>query len=313
MGIRRLFLPRRLGLILLFATSWVAAQGPLWESGKVIAVEQVSTPAKTPDASCRAVPKGGTYPAQCRPAYLRAEQFWRVTVEVSNKRFIVRPYRAPKFLDSLSDAPPAYVDPNLTANAPVQVAIVSNKSVRFRTDQGQGTLALIESQELLSSAAIAKVEAAPKSEVEPAPALRPTAIALRTSSFKVVLLENGDFVELETQAFKSQDIGDGAALYSFTGESSPSRIASNMPIFLVLAENDGTANGNVELSRLQAGKGTRQLAYTVTKSRSASSIPIDVSQVSSTVRKLNVKEPLRPGEYVVLLHSSNRGFLFRVP
>jgi hypothetical protein len=46
--------------------------------------------------------------------------------------------------------------------------------------------------------------------------------------------------------------------------------------------------------------------------RSASSQPITVTQVSATVWKINVKEPLPPGEYVVLWENSNRGFLFSV-
>ena len=74
----------------------------------------------------------------------------------------------------------------------------------------------------------------------------------------------------------------------------------------------GTMGGNVELSRLQTGKGTRQLAYSLTKRRSASSVPITVTQASATVRRVSVSEPLAPGEYVVLLESSGRGFLFSV-
>ena len=69
---------------------------------------------------------------------------------------------------------------------------------------------------------------------------------------------------------------------------------------------------NVELSRLQVAQGTRQLAYSLAKKRSASSLPITLTQVSATTRKLNVTEPLPPGEYVVLLENPNRGFLFAV-
>ena len=54
------------------------------------------------------------------------------------------------------------------------------------------------------------------------------------------------------------------------------------------------------------------MAYSLTKNRSASSLPLGVTQVSPTLRKLNVTEPLPPGEYVVLLEKSNRGFLFEV-
>jgi len=70
---------------------------------------------------------------------------------------------------------------------------------------------------------------------------------------------------------------------------------------------------NPELSRLQVGKGSRQTAYSVAKNHSASSIPITVdSSVPQTVRKIKVREPLPPGEYVVMLANSNRGFLFAV-
>jgi hypothetical protein len=296
----------RFSVILLSSVSLCAgAETPLWEAGKVVAVEQVSTPAKEPDPRCHSVPKGATVPARCRPSNLRAEQFWRVTVDVGNRRFVVRPYRAPKFLDSLSPDAPVYVDPNLTAASSVQLAVISSKTVRLRTDQGQGIPAIVDSQEVLSNS-----EASPKAQVSPPPSPNRTAVV--ASAFKVVLLENKDFHDLEVQEFKSQDIGDGALLYSFTGDSSQARSGSNTPVFLVLADTEAAMEGNLELSRLQVGKGTRQMAYSLGKNRSASSIPIIVTQVSATVRKVSVSEPLSSGEYVVLLQNSSRGFLFGV-
>jgi hypothetical protein len=302
-----LFSINRFSVILLaFVSIRAAAQAPLWEPGKVVAVEQVSSPARTPDPSCRAVPKGTTPPARCRPSNLRAEQFWRVTIDVGNKRFVVRPYRAASLLDSLNQAETVYVDPNLTAASPVEVALVSSKAVRLRTDQGPGIPAIVDSQELLSNP-----EAPLKAELSPPPRARATASV--TSASRVVLLENSDFRDLEVQEFKSQDIGDGAALYSFTGDSSETRTGSNTPVFLVLADSETAMPGNVELSRLQVGKGTRQVAYSLTKNHSASSLPIIVTPVSATLRKVTVRDPLPPGQYVVLLeNNSNRGFLFDV-
>lgn len=285
-----------------------AADNPLWEPAKVVAVEQVSTPAKEPDASCRSVPRGATPPPACRPSNLRAEQFWRVTVDVGNKRFVVRPYRAAKLLDALNQGSTDYVDPHLTVASSVEVAVVSSKSIRLRTDQGQGMPAIVDSQELLSTVqVVSKPESAP-----PRPQATTLTPARVTSASKVVLLENGDFVELETQEAKSQDIGDGAAVYSFTGASSTIRAGSNTPVFLVLAEGDAAAGESVDLARLQVGKGTRQIAYSLTKNRSATSLPITVSPVSATMRKVTVREPLPPGEYVVLLEHSNRSFLFAI-
>jgi hypothetical protein len=292
-------------ILLLFASLRAAAETPLWEPGKVAAVEQVSLPARTPDRSCQAVPRGETPPLQCRASYLRAEHYWRVTVDVGQKRFVVRPYRAPGFLDALGQGGPAYVDPNLTVGSSVEVAVVSSKAIRIRADQGQGILATIDSEELLS-----KPKALLKTDV--APPSHPTVTAAVSPASKVVLLESSDFLDMEVQEFKSQDIGDGAALYSFTGDSSPTRISSNPPVFLVLAENAGVRGRNVEVSRLQLAKGTRQLLYFPTKNRSASSLPIVVTQVSATVRKVSMRAPLPPGEYVVLLENSNRGFLFGV-
>ena len=52
----------------------------------------------------------------------------------------------------------------------------------------------------------------------------------------------------------------------------------------------------VELSRLQAGKGTRQMAYSLTKNHSAASVPVNVTQVSATVRRFSVREPLATGQ-----------------
>jgi hypothetical protein len=299
-----LFSINRFGVMLLgFASLGAAAETLLWEPGKVVAVEQVSTPAKTPDPSCRAVPKGATPPARCRPSNLGPEQFWRVTLEVGNKRFVVRPYRAPGLLDSLNQAATVYVDPNLTAASSIEVAVVSSKSVRLRTDQGQGIPAIVDSQELLSRPDIPL-----KAELSAPPG--PKTVGPVTSASKVVLLENSDFRDLEVQEVQSQNIGDGAVLYSFPGEASPIRVGSNTPVFLVLDEGEAAMGGNLELSRLQVGKGTRQMAHSATKNRSASSLPIVVTQMSATLLKVSVKESLPPGEYVVLLQNSNRGFLF---
>jgi len=278
---------------------------PLWERGKVVAVDQVSSPAKTPDPSCHAVPKGATTPARCRPSYLRAEQFWRVTVDVGQRRFVVRPYRAPKLLDSLSPDGTVYVDPNLTTASAVELAVISSKTVRLRTDQGPGIPAIVDSQEVLSNS-----ESPPKAQLPTSP--RPSRAALVASAFKVVLLEDRDFLDLEVQEIKSQDIGDGALLYSFTSDSSQVRSGSSTPVFLVLADTEAAMEGSLELSRLQIGKGTRQMAFSLSKNRSASSLPIIVTQVSATVRKVSVSEPLSSGEYVVLLQNSSRGFLFGV-
>ncbi|MBZ5677887.1 MAG: hypothetical protein LAP61_26870 [Acidobacteriia bacterium] len=296
----------KLGVVLSAMASLCAAADTLWEPATVVAVEQVSTPAKEPDASCRSLPKGATPPARCRPSALRAEQFWRVTVDVGNKRFVVRPYRSAKLLDALNQDATDYVDPHLTPGAPIEGAVVSSKTIRLRTDQGAGIPAIVDSQELLSTIQVT-------SKPESAPPPRPQAFAAwAPSSDKVVLLENSDFLDLETQEIKSQDIGDGAVLYSFAGASSPVRVASNKPVFLVMAESESASGGNMELSRLQVGQGARQMPYSLTRNRSASSLPITVTQPSVTLRKVNVRDPLPPGEYVILVENSNRGFLFEV-
>jgi len=272
-------------LLLAFASLTVSGQAPLWELGKVLAVEEVSVPAKAPDPSCLAIPKGATPPARCRASNLRAQQYWRVTVEVGNRRFVVRPYRAQNLLDALNQDGADYVDPKLTPASPVEVAIISSKTVRLKTDRGQEMPAIVDSQELLSKA------------VAPPP---PTSF-----DSKIVLLENSDFQNLEVQEFKTQSIGDGAIVYSFAGAASPIRPASKAPVFLILA-----GDGSAELSKLQVGKGTRELA--VSKSHSASPVPIVVTQVSATLRKFTVKDPLAAGEYVILLENSNPGFLFTI-
>jgi hypothetical protein len=247
------------------------------------------------DPSCLALPKGTVLPARCRAANFRAQQFWRVTVDVGNRRFVARPYRAQSVLDALNQDDTQYVNPNLSAGSPVEVTVVSAKTIRFKTDHGQEMPALLDSQELLSKPEIAK--AVPEA---PAPAA-----SLQPSGAKVVLLENNEFRDLEVQASKTQDIGDGAALVSFPGAASPIRAASNTPVFLVLADS-----GPVELSRLQVGNGTRELA--VARNRSASAVVIVVTEVSATLRRCTIKDPLPPGEYVVRLQNSDRGFLFSV-
>jgi hypothetical protein len=209
-------------------------------------------------------------------------------------------------LNSLNKAATVFVDPNLSASAPVEVAVVSSKAARLRADKGQGIPAILDSQELLSSSPAREVPL----KSEPSAPPRPKAAVSYTSSTKVVLLENSDFIDMEAQEIRSQDIGDGAVFYSFTGDASPTRPGSKTPVFLVLAEGEAAAGGDLEVSRLQVGKGTRQMAYSLTKKHSASSVPISVTQVSATLQKIAIREPLPPGEYVILLEKSSRGFLF---
>ena len=179
------------------------------------------------------------------------------------------------------------------------VAILSPRSVRLRTDAGREIFAMVESQTLLST--------------PEAPPPRPqVAASVTPSTSKVVLLENSNFRELEVQEFTSQDIGDGAELYSFTGDSSPIRAGSNPPVFLLLADSGDAMPRNLELSRLQIGQGARQLVTSPAKNHSATALPILTTQAFATVRRLTVRDPLPPGEYVVLIENSHRGFLFAV-
>lgn len=291
-----------IGLTLVPAWAW--AETARWEPGKVVSVEQIVTPAKTPDPSCRTVPRGETLPARCRPDNLRAEQYWRVTIDVGNKRYVVRPYRAPKFIDVLNQSAVAYVDPNLAAGASVQVAVYANQSIRIRTGQGDGLPATLDSEDTIGAAAVTTPVVA--QQAAPISPVRTTA-AEPPGPSKVVLLEHGDFIDLEVQPLKSQEIGDGAVLYSFGGNSSHSRINSNPPVFLIMGANEAA-----ELASLQVGKETRQLLYSSLKKRSASPVAVTVTQVSDTLRRVTLSEPLPPGEYAFLLPDSGRAFLFAV-
>jgi hypothetical protein len=196
-------------------------------------------------------------------------------------------------LDSLNQEGPFYVDPNLTAGTTLEVAVYANKSVRPRTDKGDGVPAILDSEDTIEKAEVsAKVESSPPVRAPAAPA--------PSSASKVVLLENGDFIDLENQELKAQDIGDGAVLYSFAGDSSSTRIGSARPVFLVMMP------GNIELARVQVGKGNRQLLYSAAKKHSASPLAVNVSQVSDTLRRITVSEPLAHGEYVLLVIDSNK-------
>lgn len=276
--------------IILFglASLTASAQAPLWELGKVVSVEEVSVPAKAADPSCLAVPKGAVPPARCRASNLRAQQYWRLTLEVGNRRFVVRPYRAQNLLDALNQDAADYVDPKLTAASPIEVAIISSKTVRLKTDRGQEMPAIVDSQELLSKQDLLSKQQVLSTTVAPPP---PVSVGS-----KIVLLENSDFRDLEVQDLK---------LHSFAGDVSPIRSASKTPVFVVL-----DSGGDVELLRLQVGKGMRELP--VTETHLASSLPIVVTQVSATLRKFTVKDPLPAGEYVVVLENFDRGFLFSV-
>ena len=299
--------------------SLVCAETAHWEPGKVVAVEPVSVPAKTPDPDCKAMPRGQTIPARCRPDSLRAQQYWNVTVEVGNKRYVVRQYRAPRFIDTLNQEGPFYIDPNLTAGMSVEVAVYPNKTVRLRTDKSNGVAAMVDSDDVISRrrasgsrGCIATCSAFGSPGGGSSPfcstgcSTHPRRSRFRTDS-KIVLLHNGDFIDLEVQETKSQDIGDGAALYSFTGDSSRARVNSNKPVFMVLGGSDA---GNPELSRLQVGKGTRELAYSSVRKKSASPVPVTVTKVSETLRRITVNTPLPAGEYVFLMPGSDRAFLF---
>lgn len=305
LGLRNWFV----GVVAL-AGSFAFAQSSHWQPGRVVAVEEISTPAKTPDPDCRNLPRGQTLPAHCRPANLQPEHYWKVTVDAGNTRYVVRPYRPPKFIETLNQERPFYIEPKLTAGMKIEVAVFPNNSVRLRTDRGEGFSAMIDTQDALGAV---ETGSEPKS-AEPkrpdtraaAPPAAPVA-AVATGSLKIVALENGDFVDLEGQDFKVQDIGDGAALYTFTGESSPVSLSSNQQSFLLT----GAAAPAVELSVLQVGKGTRQLLYSAVKKRSASPIPTTVSQVSDTVTRVTVSQSLAAGEYVFLV-GTNRAFLFKI-
>jgi hypothetical protein len=300
--------------------SIVCAEKTTWEPGKVISVEQVSTPAKTPGSECSKLPRGATPPAQCRPANLKAQRFWRVTVEAGNKRYVVRPYKAPKFLDALNQDGPTYVDPKLTAGSGVEVAVYTGDLIRLRTDQGEGLPATVESEDVISKGVAPTPEVAVRPPAPPAPT--PAALAAPVSTpapvrtvepgsaeFRIVLFDNGDFVDLETQETKPQDIGDGAALYSFAGDSSRARMSSNKPVFMILGASE---SGTPEMSRLQVGKGTRELVYSQIRKKSASSVPVTMTKVSDTLRRVIVNETLAAGEYVFLVPGVNKAFLFSV-
>ena len=315
----------KLGVAVFSMASILCAEKVNWEPGKVISVEQVSTPAKTPGPECSKLPRGATPPAECRPANLKAQHFWRVTVEAGNQRYVVRPYRAPKFLDGLNQEGPNYVDPKLTAGSGVEVAVYTGgELIRLRTDHGDGLPASVESQEtisreVVSGEAISKVNPPTPEVAVRAPAAPPTPTPAATSSaravgagqaeFRIVLLDNGDFTDLEVQESKLQDIGDGAALLSFAGDSSRAKVTSNKPVFMILG---GSETGNPELSRLQVGRGTRELVYSQVRKKSASSVPVTVTKVSETLRRVTVSEPLAAGEYVFLAPGSNIAFLFSV-
>jgi hypothetical protein len=92
-----------------------------------------------------------------------------------------------------------------------------------------------------------------------------------------------------------------------TPDSSRTRVSSDKPVFLIM----GVERGNVELARLQVGKGSRQLLYSAAKKRSASSRAVTITQASDTLRRVTVNEPLEPGEYVLLMEDSSRAFLFQ--
>jgi hypothetical protein len=312
----------KLSVAVFSMASLVCAEKANWEPGKVISVEQVSTPAKEPGPECSKLPRGATPPVQCRPASLKAQRFWRVTVETGNKRYVVRPYKAPKFLDALNQDGPNYVDPKLTAGSGIEVAVYSGENIRLRTDRGEGLPASVESEDIISKDVVSKVNPTPleglvrAQAAPPIPNTAPVPAAASARSvetgqpeFRIVLLDNGDFIDLEVQEAKPQDIGDGAALFSFAGDSSRARVSSNKPVFMILGGSDA---GMPELSRLQVGKGTRELVYSQIRKKSASSLPVTVTKVSDTLRRATVGEPLAAGEYVFVVPGFNRAFLFSV-
>jgi len=223
---------------------------------------------------------------------------------------VVRPYKQPT-LGILNENGVTYLDPMLAAGATVEVAIVAKNTLRYRTDLGQGNTAQIDTQALLTGSAAPPVGKIPLSLPPPKPVGAPTVeLPAVSSALKVVLLENSDFRDLEVQQVRSQDIGDGASLYSFSGEASSTVAGSNRPVFLVLAE--GETNGQVELARLQVSKGVRQVVYSAAGKKSASSVPVLVTRVSPTVFRVTVNQGLAPGEYAILPAGLNRAFLFQI-
>jgi len=223
---------------------------------------------------------------------------------------VVRPYKQPP-LGILNDNGVTYFDPMLAAGATVEVAIIAKNAVRYRTDLGQGNTAQIDSQELLTgNAAPGKI---PLSLPPPKAVGNPTVeLPAVSSGLKIVLLENSDFRDLEVQQVKAQDIGDGASLFSFSGDVSKTVAGSSRPVFLVLAGTESEAGSQIELARLQVSKGIRQVVYSAAGKKSASSVPVSVTRVSPTVLRLTVNQGLAAGEYAILPAGLNRAFLFEI-
>src|SRR5215472_9190162 len=120
-----------------------AADSLVWEPARVTDVQKTVVPAREPDASCNATPRGTTPPPQCRPQNLRAQTYWRMTIETGSRRMVVRPYKQPT-LGILNENGVTYLDPMLAAGATVEVAIVAKNTLRYRTDLGQGNTAQID-------------------------------------------------------------------------------------------------------------------------------------------------------------------------
>ncbi len=125
------------------------------------------------------------------------------------------------------------------------------------------------------------------------------------------LLQAGKLIPVEVTEAKQEDRKDGT-VFVIAGAASPVRTPMAEPMFLFQSQN--IAASSLELYRLEVNGANREVSPAGGKKRKNGARPLrlDVTQLSSTLFRIEAYETLDPGEYSLSPNSSNTAFCFSV-
>jgi hypothetical protein len=125
------------------------------------------------------------------------------------------------------------------------------------------------------------------------------------------LLHADNLVETESAEARQQKRGRDD-VYTVTGATSPARTPLAEPIFLLLSEK--VAADSLELYRLEARGGNREIVFPENKKRAPRPFRLVVTRLAEKLYRIEVSENLglENGEYSLTPRGSNQVFLFTV-
>ena len=123
------------------------------------------------------------------------------------------------------------------------------------------------------------------------------------------LLHAGKLVETEVAEAKEESRKDGTA-YVINGANSPAKTPMAEPIFLM--ESAKLVPEKLELYRVDAKGGRREVFFTNKKKGNLRPFHISVTRLATGLFRIEADEPLENGEYSLTPAGSNTVFCFQV-